>query len=166
MRLTGLGQYAKGVTKVDTEQGDSITRALESIKWYLWHGNVYEALEEIEALDWQTEALELDYTHLGKFAKALREFRTYIEQNGGNIPNYGERYRNGERVSTAFVEATVNTMVGKRFAKKQQMQWSHKGAHLLFQMRARVLNNELRSKFAEWYPGFECDDTRQYKQAA
>lgn len=161
MRLTVLGQYTKGVAKLDTEQGKSITKRLDSIKWYLWHGNVYEALEEIEDLDWQTDALELDYAHLGKFAKAVREFRTYIEQNSAYIPNYGERYRNGERISTAFVESTVNTVVGKRFAKKQQMQWSHKGAHLLLQMRTRVLSGELRSKFAEWYPGFECDESEE-----
>lgn len=49
--------------------------------------NVYEALEEIEDLDWHAEALELDYEHLGKLAKAIREFRIYIEQNGDYIPN-------------------------------------------------------------------------------
>lgn len=166
MRLTVLGQYAKGVANIDADQGETITERLESIKWYLWHGNVYEALEEIEDLDWQAEALELDYQHLAKYVKAVHEFHTYIEQNGSYIPNYGERYRNGERVSTAFVESTVNTVVGKRFAKKQQMQWSHKGAHLLLQTRTRVLNGELRSRFAEWYPGFEVDETEEIKQAA
>jgi hypothetical protein len=94
------------------------------------------------------------------------EFRTYIEQNGGYVPNYGERYRSGERVSTAFVESTVNTVIGKRFAKKQQMQWSHKGAHLLLQMRTRVLNGELRAKFAEWYPDFDCNETEEIRLAA
>lgn len=167
MRLTVLGQYAKGVTKFDAEQGEIMTKYLDSIKWYLWHGNVYEALEEIEDLDWQAEALELDYEHLGKLAKAVREFRIYIEQNGGYIPNYGERWRNGERISTAFVESSVNAVIGKRFAKKQQMQWSHKGAHLLLQVRARVLNGELKTRFAEWYPGFDChDETDKLKQAA
>lgn len=38
------------------------------------------------------------------------------------IPNYAERRRYGEMVSTAFVESTVNQVVAKRFAKKQQMQ--------------------------------------------
>jgi len=35
------------------------------------------------------------------------------------IPNYAERRRQGERVSTGFVESTVNTVVGKRFCKRQ-----------------------------------------------
>jgi hypothetical protein len=37
------------------------------------------------------------------------------------IPNYGERYRNGEAIATGFVESTVNEVVSKRFCKKQQM---------------------------------------------
>ena len=46
------------------------------------------------------------------------------------IPNYAERRRYGERVSTGFVESAINTVVGKRFGKRQQMQWSKPGAHL------------------------------------
>lgn len=37
---------------------------------------------------------------------------------------FGERYRQGDRISTAFVESTVNYIVAKRFAQRQQMQWS------------------------------------------
>jgi len=33
------------------------------------------------------------------------------------IPNYGERYRYGERISTGFVESTVNLVISKRFCK-------------------------------------------------
>jgi hypothetical protein len=40
--------------------------------------------------------------------KAVEEFHTYIERNRAFIPNYGERYRSGERISTGFVESTVN----------------------------------------------------------
>ena len=44
--------------------------------------------------------------------------------NAESLINFGERYRAGERISSAFVEATVNAVVSKRFAKKQQMQWT------------------------------------------
>jgi hypothetical protein len=54
----------------------------------------------------------------------VEEFHTYIENNGGFIPNYGERYRHGERISTRFVESTVNQVISKRFCKRQQMQWT------------------------------------------
>ena len=38
--------------------------------------------------------------------------------------------------------------------KKQQMRWTPKGAHLLLQVRTRVLNDELGDAFRRWYPEF------------
>jgi hypothetical protein len=38
--------------------------------------------------------------------------------------------------------------------KKQQMRWTPRGAHLLLQVRTRVLNNDLANDFHRWYPGF------------
>jgi hypothetical protein len=48
--------------------------------------------------------------------------------NENYIVNYGDRYRNGETISTAFVESTVNEVISKRFVKKQQMRWTKEGA--------------------------------------
>jgi hypothetical protein len=53
-----------------------------------------------------------------KLLKAAEKFHTYIENNQHFIPNYGERYRHGERISTGFVESTVNQVISKRFCKK------------------------------------------------
>ncbi len=58
----------------------------------------------------------------------------------------------------AFVESIVNQVVNKRFCKKQHMQWTPKGAHLLLQIRTAVLNDDLEAVFRTWYPGFK-DDT-------
>ena len=74
------------------------------------------------------------------------------------IPNYAERRRYGERVSTRFVESAVNTIVGKRFGKRQQMRWSKPGAHLMLQARTRALDGTLRKKFEQWYPGLKTRD--------
>ena len=38
--------------------------------------------------------------------------------------------------------------------KKQQMRWAPKSAHLLLQLRARVLNDELADVSHRWNPGF------------
>jgi hypothetical protein len=65
---------------------------------------------------------QVHYPNLRRFAKATHEFAVYIADNADSIINYGERFRAGERISTAFVESTVNTVIGKRFAKRQQMQ--------------------------------------------
>ena len=72
--------------------------------------------------------------------------------NAHTIPNYAERHHFGERVSTAFVESKVNTVVGKRFSKRQQMRWSRSGAHLMLQTGTRVLDGTLRIRFQSWYP--------------
>jgi hypothetical protein len=55
---------------------------------------------------------------------AVRAFETYLTNNRAFIPNYGERYRQGKTISTAFVESAVNQVISKRFVKRQQMRWS------------------------------------------
>jgi hypothetical protein len=55
-------------------------------------------------------------------ADGLAEFETHIRNNYEVIPNFGERYRQGETTSGAFVESTINQVVSRRFVKKQQMQ--------------------------------------------
>ena len=82
----------------------------------------------------------------------------HIAAKDASLINYGERYRSGERISSAFVEATVNAVISKRFAKKQQMQWSRTGAHLLLQTRTQPLDGSLRSTFEKWYPGMANDN--------
>jgi hypothetical protein len=88
----------------------------------------------------------------------VQKFRTYVENNHRFIPNYGRRYRRGEAISTAFVESTVNSLISKRFVKRQSRQWTKRGAHLLLQMRVKTLNNELASTFRRWYPDFKVED--------
>src|SRR5450759_2931685 len=36
--------------------------------------------------------------------------------------------------------------------KKQQMRWTPRGAHLLLQVRTRVLNDDLADQFRRWHP--------------
>jgi hypothetical protein len=80
------------------------------------------------------------YPNLKAYSQLVAEFVTYIERNAHAIPNYGERYRNDERIATSFVESAVNVVIAKRFTKKQQMQWSRCGAHMLLQIRTRTLD--------------------------
>ena len=77
------------------------------------------------------------------------------------ISNYAERRRYGERVSTGFVESAINTVVGKRSGKRQQMQWSKPGAHLMLGTRTRALDGTLREKFEQWFPGLKNDDATE-----
>jgi hypothetical protein len=158
MRLTVLRQYAKGLKHHDPQPAEEAETQLEKIKWYLWNGNVRDALFWAECLADDLDDLTSDYPSMRRFVRAAGEFRTYIANNAGAIPSYAERWRYGERVATSFVESTVNLVVGKRFAKRQQMQWSPKGAHLLLQTRTRVLDGTLRATFVRWYPGLAAND--------
>jgi len=94
-------------------------------------------------------------------ARTLHEFEHYIHTNQSSIPNYGDRYRNGEAISSAVAESTVNQIVSKRFVKKQQMRWTRRGAHLLLQVRTRVLDDTLTATFQRWYPGMESRKPQQ-----
>jgi hypothetical protein len=175
MRLTVMGQLVKGMTvelKSDdtpTETGAvlaNLEKHLESVKWNLWHGNVPHALQRIEDLDDDLDMLEENPVNQTKLLKAVRELRGYITANQAFIPNYGDRYRHDETISTAFVESTVNYVVSKRFVKKQQMRWTQRGAHLLLQTRVQVLNDDLRKTFSRWFPGMTADHQVALRAAA
>ena len=63
-------------------------------------------------------------------------------------------------------ESTVNAVISKRFAKRQQMQWTKPGAHLLLQMRTRALDGTLRPQFERWYPDLANDIAPGHPQHA
>ena len=158
MRITVLSQYARGVAQHHEGAGSRLLDDLQRIKWLLWHGNTYRVRDEIDSFEDQVDGLEVPYANLPKFVTAAHAFAVYIAANADSLINYGERFRSGERISSAFGEATVNAVVSKRFAKKQQMQWTPRGAHLLLQTRTRTLDGTLRPLFERWYPGLANDN--------
>ena len=160
MRLTGLGQYAKGLTHHNPVAAVALQSRLERIKWRLWHGDAGEALTCAEQIAEAVVALDSAYSSMKRFAKAAAGLATYIANNADAITNYSARWHNGERISTAFVESTVNVVVSRRFAKKQQMLWSKTGAHRLLQTRTRALDGTLHDLFATWYPAMAANDTQ------
>ena len=132
MRITVLTQLAKGL-RCPPERSAHITQELQRVKWFLWHGNVFRARQTVDDL---TTDLTTDVgVESGKLAKAVREF-------------------GGETISTSFVESAVNQVISKRMVKNQQMRWGPRGAHLLLQIRTRVLNDTLADDYRRWYPHF------------
>ena len=163
MRITVLQQCARGLA--DRRQSsrccgraDVWTRRLESVKHYLWHGNSADGAGRV----WRTWTTIWSAGGAMTRANSNRD-QTAMRRRGcssmcgswpptspttrASIVNYGERYRNGERISTAFVESTINQVVSKRMVKKQQMQWTPEGAHLLLQVRTQVLNDDWEATF-------------------
>ncbi len=143
------GWFEVIVGKSITGEGD---KKLERIKWYLWHGNVFMALDVLDDLTMDIEVLSGKKSVIRKLENTVSELNTYIVQNQSFIPNYRDRYFYGEAISTGFVESTVNQVVSKRMVKKQQMRWTKRGAHNLLQVRTQVINDDLRDTFCRWYP--------------
>jgi len=125
MRLTVLMNTTKSrpTPAKDATEGrvdrDQVAKELERLKWLLWHGNTFRA-ERV--LSWLED--DLDSENPGeaqrKLAKYLADFAGYIRTNTAWIPNYGERHRCGEAISSAFVESTVNQVVSKRMVKNSK----------------------------------------------
>src|SRR5205085_589705 len=104
MRLTVLHQMAKGVSV--EQKGEQFEEELERVKWFLWHSNVYKALQVLACLELEVDAQASPEAR--KLARTLHEFDQYIRANQSSIPNYGDRYRNEEAISSAVAESTVN----------------------------------------------------------
>ena len=121
MRLTVLQQQTKALQEERPETGAEVSKRLESLKHLLWHGNTEEALERLGDLLMELSLIEARSNAAKKVVDGLDDFRTYICNNREFIPNFGERRRQGETISTAFVESTINQVVSRRFVKKQQM---------------------------------------------
>ena len=164
MRLTQMGQTAKGLPDgADYFPPSEVARRLDSIKWKLWHGDADGAIERAKDLEFEFEhdvyydadGGEKPSAVVRKFLKLLGEFITYINLNRAYIPNYGDRYRHGELISSAVAESTVNQVIAKRMCKQQQMRWTQAGAHRLLQLRVRVLDGELFNTFKGWYPALK-----------
>ena len=99
---------------------------------------------------------------LNQVGKDLREIQELLRHKNIRTTvrythvGYEQTRQTAEALSTAFVESTINQVVSKRFVKKQQMQWTPRGAHLLLQTRTKVLNNDLEDVFRGWYPQFHA----------
>ena len=91
-----------------------MTKNLISAKWYLWHGNVEKSLDTLEECYLICDGDEIHYKNQKKLLKHLEELTTYIENNRHIIPNYGERWRYGETITSSFVESTKEHKEAKR----------------------------------------------------
>ena len=59
MRLTVIGQMIKSLPKTDLpELVSEIEKDQERVKWYLWHGNIYRALEVLRGIEMDIECFE------------------------------------------------------------------------------------------------------------
>jgi hypothetical protein len=100
---------------------------LESVKHLLWHGNTEEALERLGDMLVELGFIQACSNAAKKVADGLSEFETYICNNREFIPNFGERRRQGETISTAFVEPIFCCRPGRRCSTRIWMTYSAVG---------------------------------------
>jgi hypothetical protein len=141
----------RGVAHHDDAEGARLAASLDSIKWLLWHGNQHSALEAIGFFEDDVGALEVGYPTSANSLAPRTSSPSTSPATPAALINYGERYRAGERISSCLAASRVNAMISKRFAKRQQMQWTPRGAHLPLQTRTRALDGTLRPLFERWY---------------
>jgi hypothetical protein len=156
MRFTNLQQLAKGINAA--ADGGKRSHALAEIdraKWRLWNGLTERGIMGLMHLgQWaQAECFE-HIPSLNKLARVLSDTIRYLELNADSMPDYGKRYRAGQRISTGFVESAVNEIVAKRMVKKQQMRWNRYTVQSFLDVRIHVLNDTLEDAFRQWHKGF------------
>src|SRR5690349_6725112 len=81
LRMTGLGQYAKGLAHDNPLEAAALQDRLERIQWRLWHGDADEALSRARELADDVAALASPYSGLTRLARAATGLVTYIENN-------------------------------------------------------------------------------------
>jgi hypothetical protein len=171
MRITVMAYMAKSLhpppldpdvgltTEVATKLTNEVYDDLAQLKWFCWHGNVSRALQTVDDL-----IIDLETLHPGdepsKLLTAVREFDGYLRANAERIPNYGERRRAGEAISTAFTESAVNQVISKRMVKKQQMRWTPRRPPTPSDPHPR-LNDQLADNFHAGTSASTADRTPQ-----
>jgi hypothetical protein len=156
MRFTNLEQLAKGINGI--ANGEARAHALAEIdraKWRLWNGHSGRGIATLIYLERWAQATCFDDTpSLKKLASKLLETIRYLELNADSMPDYGKRYRAGQRISTGFVQSAVNEIIAKRMVKRQQMRWNRYTVQRFLEVRIHVLNGTLEDAFRHWHKSF------------
>src|SRR5471032_127222 len=138
MKFRAIEQSAQKFPHLLALNGRPVQDEIASAKWLTWHGKGSKAVEKLKRIHDMFGLLPQDSAHMALWWN-LRGTYWYLESNGQYLINYGWRYRRGMPISSSIAESAVNEVVSLRFAKKRQMRWTNKGAHLLVQVRVAVV---------------------------
>jgi hypothetical protein len=148
-------QAARGLGVADAHLAAEAVRGLERAKWRLWHGRWPGCRGKLAALGrWARRTSISSMAGIRRLEHQVGELLAYLERNQRALVHYAARRRNGEPISTAFVESAVNEIIAKRMNKKQQMRWNSATVQPFLDVRTAVLNDTLEDAFRRRYPGF------------
>ena len=124
---------------------------LEKVKWFLWHGNVKNALERLSEIE-----ADIDE---GKALSEVQSIYDYISRNQQYIVNYQDRQAANLPFTSTIAESSVNSLINARQKNNKKMQWSREGAHSILQIRT--------SQFSKtWDKDWERVLAQIYRKAA
>jgi hypothetical protein len=114
-RLTVLSNVVcskQAAAQLPSREHARLSEWVDSIKWRLWHGRPVTAIARLESLLSRLARPSLAgkavVTRAHKLAAGSLQ---YLKNTAESLPDYGRRYRAGERISTAFVESAVNQII-------------------------------------------------------
>jgi hypothetical protein len=157
MRFTNLQQLRKGIDSA--ADGGKRCHALAEIdraKWRLWNGLAERGIIGLVHLEqWAQAKCFDDIPSLSKLARMLSDMIRYLELNADSVPDYGKRYRAGQRISTGFVESAVNER-DRRKTDGEEATNAMEPVHFqsFLNVRIHVLNATLEDAFRHWHKGF------------
>ena len=156
-----------GAGAADTDLADEAVCNLERAKWRLWHGRWTGCRRKLAGLYRWTKCKHIrEVAGIDRLRRHIGELLGYLERNEDMLVHYAARRRQGEPISTAFVESAVNEIVAKRMNKKQQMRWNRTTVQPFLDVRTAVLNDALEDAFRHRYPGFRSDNEDQVRSVA
>jgi hypothetical protein len=93
---------------------------IDRAKWRLWNGHTELGIEALMQLQRWAQTSRVEHIpSLKKLEHMPLETMRYLKLSADSMPDYGKRYRAGQRISTGFVEPSVNGIIAKRMVKKQ-----------------------------------------------
>ena len=104
MQVSSLGQFLKGLSRLDAEWTGELQEALEHMKWNLWHGKVKRALEWLNRIEGRMWYFASCYTKFSALARAVHALQRYLWRNGHLspiTPDGGERARRSRPLSSS-----------------------------------------------------------------
>ncbi len=138
--------------------------AVSRIRWRLWHGQTERALALIGDTLTELDALlkAADDRQARKVATLLRALETYVVGQADLIIDYAAARGQGDPISMATTESTVQRLLHRRMGANQQMRWSPCGAHRMLKVRTAVMNGTFAADHAAAEP-YAC---RPFRPAA
>lgn len=110
----------------------------QTLKWQEAGQRLYELLELREEVDTQGLATQARLTR-----RRVVDALAYLEANINSLIDYRGYKKAGQRISTGYVESSINRLIGRRMCKDQHMRWSRDGADGVVQVRVALQNQEL-----------------------